>query len=66
MSSDKNSTSTPAPSPRTKPSSSSTSEMLTPSEIESLRREMSESLDYLLKKVEARKAEREKAAHKAA
>lgn len=61
MSSDKNSTSTPALLPRTKPSSSSTSEMLTPSEIESLRREMSESLDYLLKKVEARKAEREKA-----
>ncbi len=57
---DKNSTSTPAPSPRMKPNSSSTSEMLTPSEIESLRREMSRAGAYLLKRVKARKAARER------
>ena len=65
MSSDKNSASTPMPSPGLKPSTSSDSEMLTPSEIESLRRETKEGLEYGLKVFAKKRLEREKQAAKA-
>ncbi len=49
MSSDRKSASTPAPSPGQKPSTSAISEMLTPSELESLRRAAKEGGDYARK-----------------
>ena len=48
-SSAKNSGSNPQPSPDTKPSSYSVSEMLTPSEVESLRRDKKEADDFAKK-----------------
>lgn len=46
MTSHENSASSPRPSPPTRPSASSTSEMLTSSEVQQLRQEMREASDY--------------------
>lgn len=60
MSSEINSKSKPLPSQTTKPNTSSTTEMLTPTELASLRQETNELIDYGLavyrKKMAARKA----------